>query len=92
MTELDSSYEDFQEITYEDFYEMFWMEVSDKIVTTAYINKNQDFIDALTFDYWRLFEMNGNTSIRVMARTAEAFFYCMFRYRPSKENIKEIPD
>ena len=58
MSTTDLSYSDFQELTYEEFYDLLWEDISEKIVSTSYLDEYEDFISNLTFDMFRLYQMN----------------------------------
>jgi len=92
MSVKDFTYEEFQELTYEEFYDLLWEDVSEKIVSTAYLDENEDFINSITFDMYRLFQMNYNITIRSLSRIIESFFFNLFRFDPMTENIIEIRD
>ena len=92
MSTKDFSYSDFQELTYEEFYDLLWEDVSEKIVSTSYLDEFEDFISNLTFDMFRLYQMNSCLTIRLIARMAESFFFHTFRFQPATHNINEIQD
>lgn len=92
MSTKDFTYSEFQELTYEEFYDLLWEDVSEKIVSTAYLDENEDFISNLTFDLFRLYQMNPVLTIRVMSRMTESFFFNTFRFQPMTTNIIEIQD
>ena len=92
MSKKDLSYSDFQELTYEEFYDLVWDDVSEKIVSTSYLDEYEDFTSNLTFDMFRLYQMNPCLSIRLVARMVESFFFHTFRFKPSNSNIEEIQD
>lgn len=92
MSTKDFSYSDFQELTYEEFYDLLWEDVSEKIVSTSYLDEFEDFISNLTFDMFRLYQMNNCLSIRLIARMVESFFFHNFRFQPAQHNIEEIQD
>lgn len=92
MSTTDLSYSDFQELTYEEFYDLLWEDISEKIVSTSYLDEYEDFISNLTFDMFRLYQMNPCLSIRLISRTIESFFFHNFRFKPSNSNIEEIQD
>ena len=92
MSTKDYSYSDFQELTYEEFYDLLWEDVSEKIVSTSYLDEFEDFISNLTFDMFRLYQMNNCLTIRLVARMAESFFFHTFRFQPGTHNIDEIQD
>jgi len=89
MPVADLTYSEFQEITYEEFYDLLWENVSENIVSTKYLDENDDYISNMTFDLYRLFQMNGTMSIRALGRILESFFFNFFRYKPKNENIIE---
>lgn len=92
MSVADFTYGDFQELTYEEFYDLIWEDVSEKIVSTSYLDENEDFISNLTFDLFRLYQMNPNLTVRILSRMAETFFFNTFRFQPMTHNVKEIID
>lgn len=75
-----------QPLDYEDFYTHLWGSISAKIVSESYIEQNKDFIDSVTFDYYRIYEMSENISISVVRRMVESFFFNLFRYKPTLNN------
>jgi hypothetical protein len=92
MSTKDYSYSDFQELTYEEFYDLLWEDVSEKIVSTLYLDEFEDFISNLTFDMFRLYQMNNCLTIRLISRMTESFFFHTFRFHPATHNIDEIQD
>lgn len=87
------TYRDFQEMTYEDFYDALWVDfISDKVISTAWMDENADFVDNITFDAYRNFEMDGTMTIRILARTIESIVFNMFKFKPKQENTVEIED
>lgn len=92
MSVKDFSYTDFQELTYEEFYDLIWDDVSEKIVSTSYLDEYEDFISSVTFDMYRLYQMNNCLTIRLLSRMLESYFFNMFRFKPSQSNIEEIQD
>ena len=92
MSTIDFSYQDFQELTYEEFYDLLWEDVSEKIVSTSYLDEFEDFVSNITFDMYRLYQMNSCLTIRLLSRMLESFFFNSFRFKPSTNNIKEIQD
>ena len=92
MSTKDLAYSDFQELTYEEFYDLLWDDVSEKIVSTSYLDEYEDFTSNLTFDMFRLYQMNNCLTIRLLSRMVESFFFHNFRFKPASENIEEIQD
>jgi hypothetical protein len=92
MSVKDFTYSDFQELTYEEFYDLIWEDISEKVVSTSYLDENDDYISNLTFDLYRLYQMNSPMTIRLIARMLESFFFNTFRFQPMTQNIKEIKD
>lgn len=92
MSELDLSYKDFQEIEYDEFYEKFWEAISEKVVSTQYLDLNRDFIENLTYDSYFIFKRDETISIRVVAKLAESFFFNYFKFQPGHKNIPELKD
>lgn len=92
MSVKDFTYSEFQQLTYEEFYDLLWEDVSEKVVSTAYLDENEDFISNLTFDFFRLYQMNPALTIRILSRLTESFMFNVFRLQPMTNNIKEIVD
>ena len=86
---LDYKYTDFQELTYEDFLDMIWSNyISEKIVSTEYYQNNLDFITALTYDCFRLFQMDNTLTLRHISKLIESFFFNLFRYSaPNRDDV-----
>lgn len=60
-------------ITIEEFYDYLWEEVSDSIVPTLFLHNNQEFINSVTFDLYRIHNMtNGLITVRHLARIVES--------------------
>jgi len=89
MLQADLTYSEFQEITYEEFYDILWENVSEKIVSTMYLDENDDYINSITFDLYRLYQMNCGITIRIVGRMLESSFFNLFRYKPKNENSIE---
>ena len=92
MSTKDYSYNEFQELTYEEFYDLIWEDVSEKIVSTSYLDEYEDFVSNLTFDMYRLYQMNNCLTIRLISRIIESFFFHNFRFQPATNNVSEIQD
>lgn len=61
------------EYTIDEFFDLLWEEVSDSIVPTLFLHKNQEFIDTITFDLYRIYSMTkGVTTIGQLARVVES--------------------
>lgn len=79
---LDYTFKDFDDMNYEKFLDLIWADyISEKIVSNAYYAENEEFITALTFDFYRLFEMDGKLTIRVIIKFIESFFFNLFRFK-----------
>lgn len=93
MSVIDKTNKDFQgKLDYEEFSDLLWEAVCEKTVSTTYLDQNQDFINSLTFDFYRMFLMDQSISIRVLARLVEYFFFNFFKFDPEKKNVIEIQD
>jgi hypothetical protein len=87
MSVKDYVYTDFQEISYEDFYDMVWDDVSERIVSTDYVNQYEDFIGNITFDFFRKYQMENTLTIRTISRFIEIFFFNLFRFQPPNTDM-----
>ena len=75
-----------QPLEYEDFYVALWGTISARIVSEDYVERNKDFIDSLTFDYYRIYEMSDEISMPIIRRMVESVFFNMFRFHPELNN------
>lgn len=94
---LDWTYKNFQEqrgeLHFEEFLDMLWNDyISEKIVSSAYYSENFDFISALTFDSYRLFQMDDRLTIRVIKSQLESFFFNLFRFKGSNSDVQNTDD
>lgn len=90
---LNYTYNDFQEIRFEDFLDLIWSNyISEKIVSSAYYAENESFISAFTFDCYRLFEMDRSLTLRTISRMIESFFFNLFRYKGSNSDVTNMED
>lgn len=75
-----------QPLEYDEFYEQLWGSISAKIVSEEYIAKNKQFIDSITFDFYRLYELSDGISLSIIRRMVESFFFNTFRFKPELKN------
>lgn len=92
MNELDKTYKDFSDLTYEEFYDIFWVNVPEKTVSTLYLDRNEDFVSALTFDLYYVFQKTPGLTIKTVANFGQIFFFNLFRFKPMTDNLEELPD
>lgn len=72
-----------REITIEEFYDMFWGEnISEFIVTNEFISSNQEFIDEITYDMYRIY-INSETTLNILSRITESMFKNLKVYNPN---------
>lgn len=94
---LDYRYKDFQEkrgeLHFEEFLDMVWNDyISEKIVSSAYYSENFDFISALTFDSYRLFQMDDKLTMRIIVRQLESFFFNLFRFKADNFDVGNMEE
>lgn len=74
---------------YEVFYDTLWGDyISEKIVSTVYLNKYRDFIDVLTFDAYQLHIKSG-LDVKIIGKTLESFFHNLFKFKGGNEYIED---
>jgi len=79
-------------LNFHEFHDYIWEdEVIEIIVSTSYLEENDDFIKNLTLDYFRIYELS-NFPPQYFKKLIEITFSNLFIYNPSTKNIKEIPD
>lgn len=71
--------------TFEEFYEDLWDYVSEKIVSTKYLDDYEEFIHNLSFDMYTL-HLKGDVDIRILGKITEQFFFNLFRFNSSCED------
>jgi len=79
-----------QELGYEEFSGELIDRISRKIVSRTYLKEHSEFVNAMTFDLFELYVEGW--SLNSLSGMAEAFFYNLFAYKPSNENMEEIID
>lgn len=72
-----------QPLTYDEFFEQLWGNIPGTIVSEEYLNRNIDFIQTITFDYYRLYEMDEDLKLPTIRRMVESTFFALFRLNPS---------
>jgi hypothetical protein len=79
-------------INFHDFYDYIWEdEVLEITVSTAYLEKNEEFIRNLTLEYFRLYELSAFPA-KYFKKIIEITFTNLFLFNPGTKNIKEIRD
>lgn len=82
-----------QYIEYEDFYDMLWGDISAKAVPPEFILDNSEFIESITFDIYRIYDLDPNVSFRTVKKMIEYFLISSFKYSPNfKNNINDFPN
>lgn len=78
----------------EEFKELIWDDyISEKVVSTPYIEHNSDFLDEVLFDAFRLHQKsNGAFTIQIAARMVESFLLNSFRYKPDQDDPHQSID
>ena len=69
-------------LTYNEFYEQLWGNISDNIVSEEFLNSNPEYIDALTFELYRMNDMDETLQFTTLRRLTESFFFTLFRLKP----------
>lgn len=82
-----------KKLNYDEFYSYVWEESTwlEKIVSTAYLEENDDFIRNLTFDMFNIYE-KSDIPVQLMVKHFEIFFFNLFRFEAGNKNIEEIRD
>lgn len=72
----------------EEFKELIWDDyISEKIISTPYIENNIDFLDEVVFDSFRMHQKSeGAFTIQIAARMIESFLLNSFRYQPKQDD------
>lgn len=79
-------------MNFHEFYEYIWEdEMLEIVVSTAYLEKNDEFIKHLTLDYYRFYEM-AEFPPKYYKKLIEITFKNLFIFNPGTKNIKEIKD
>lgn len=79
-------------MNFHEFYTYIWEdEILEIVVSTSYLEENDEFIRHLTLDYYRFYEMS-NMPAKYFKKMIEIMFSNLFAFKPGTENIKEIQD
>ena len=79
-------------LNFHDFYDYIWEdEILEIIVSTKYIDENEDFIRQLTLDMFRFYELSDSPP-SYFKKSIEIMFTNLFAFHPKTKNIKEIKD
>lgn len=71
-----------EEKTIEEFYDLFWGEyVSRLVAPDTLLRDNQEFIDEITYDMYRLYSIS-KIDINILKRITESFIKNMRIYKP----------
>ena len=80
-------------MNFHEFYEYIWEdEVIEIVVSTKYLEENEDFIRHYTLDLHRLYEMSMTIRPSYFKKLVELTFTNLFAFNPGTENIREISD
>ena len=69
-------------LTYNEFYEQLWGNISDNIASEEFLNSNPEYIDAHTFELYRMYDMDETLQFTTLRRLTESFFFTLFRLKP----------
>lgn len=78
---------------FHQFFEYLWEdELLEIVVSTKYLEENDEFIKNYTLELYRLYEMGADLKPQYVKKMVEITFANLFSFNPGTENIKEIPD
>lgn len=79
-------------MNFHEFFEYIWEdEMLEIIVSTKYLEENDDYIKHYTLDLFRFYEMSG-IKAQYIKKLVEIQFTNLFAFNPGTKNIKEISD
>ena len=53
---------------YNEFYEELWSKIPASIVSEEFVLNNKQFINSITFEAYRICDMDGNMSVNIMRK------------------------
>lgn len=71
---------------YEEFYDSLWGGISSSIVPEEFILKNKNLVDSITYDMYRMCDMEGNISSNIIRRIVESFMFHFLKFNVNLEN------
>jgi len=78
-----------EKVTFEEFRDEIWDTfVSDKVVSCQYMAENEEFINSLTYDAYRLYT-RSNVEIKIFGKTFEILFFNLFKFKGANYNIED---
>ena len=72
--------EDLEKMSYEDFYDIVWEKVSEKVVSDNYLDNNKDLVREITFDLYRLYDKSNSLTLHIVSKILESVFYSFQKY------------
>ena len=79
-------------LNFHDFFDYIWEDEGlEIIVSTSYLEKNDNFIKNFTLDIFRLYELSDFPP-QYFRKLIEIMFTNLFIFNPGTKNIKEISD
>ena len=80
-------------MNFHEFYEYLWEDdLLEIIISTKYLDENQEFIRNYTLELFRFYDMAEDIKPQYFKKLVEITFTNLFLFNPGTENIKEIPD
>lgn len=82
-----------EKLNFDQFFSHVWEDSAwlERIVSTSYLEENDDFIRSLTFDMYNIYE-KSEIPLQLMVKQFEIFFFNLFRFEGGNKNIEEIKD
>lgn len=66
---------------FEEFYNELWGKISSTIISEEFVLQNKEFVDTITFDLYRIYEMDGNISITLIRRILVSILFNTFTFK-----------
>jgi hypothetical protein len=82
-----------EKLNYDQFFAYIWEDSTwlAQLVSVAYLEENDDFIRALTFDMYNLYD-KSDIPLQLILKSFEIFFFNLFRFKGGNNNIEELKD
>lgn len=77
-----------QYIEYDDFYDMLWGNIPARAVSPDFILENSDFINSITYDAYRIYDLDPNVTFKVVKKMTEYFIQNAFKFSPDFNSSK----
>lgn len=68
-------------IGYDDFFDQIWGGISAKVVSPDFMIENREYVENLTYDIYRIYDLDNNVSFKTLRKMLEYFLQNSFKHK-----------